>query len=337
MRKTTRYKIAKSLQTLCAILKISPERVIRRAGLPANYLTHETRGINSQQFFDMWDATVTEAGRPDFPIFLGKTAARGPAFSLVLAFSCSPNIEIGLSRVALFKPLLGPIRVLVDIGPASLSISFESADPDITIPDSLATFELVYLMELTRIFTSEHVVPLAVKIPENGDPDCQSALEEYFGTAPEFAKESALVISLEDAHRPLISENEELWTSYEPSLRRQLQEGDQNETTSSRVKSALLEMLPGGQSSVEAVSDKLRISKRSLQRQLNSEGKSFQNVLDATRSELSAHYLSNDALSVEEISFLLAYRDPNSFYRAFHGWTGMTPMKARGLANASAK
>jgi AraC-like DNA-binding protein len=27
----------------------------------------------------------------------------------------------------------------------------------------------------------------------------------------------------------------------------------------------------------------------------------------------------------------LAYRDPNSFYRAFQDWTGMTPAQARGL------
>jgi len=335
MSKTTRYKIAKSVQTLCAILKISPERVMRRAGLPTDYLAHERRGVNSRQFFDMWNAVVAEAERSDFPIFLGKSAARGPIFSLVYAFSCSPNVEVGLSRVALFKPLLGPIRLLIENDSASLSLSFYSADPDVTIPDSLEIFELVYLVELTRIFTAEQIVPLAVNMSEYSN--CQSALKEYFGIAPEVAEKSALIISLEDAHRPFISENEELWTSFEPSLRRQLQEGDQNAPTSSRVKSALLEMLPGGQSSVEAVSDRLHISKRSLQRQLNSEGKSFQNVLDATRSDLSIHYLSNDELSVEEISFLLAYRDPNSFYRAFHAWTGMTPMEARGRANASAK
>ncbi len=40
-------------------------------------------------------------------------------------------------------------------------------------------------------------------------------------------------------------------------------------------------------------------------------------------------YLSNRDLNTEEISFLLAFRDPNSFYRAFQDWTGMTPLQAR--------
>ena len=41
------------------------------------------------------------------------------------------------------------------------------------------------------------------------------------------------------------------------------------------------------------------------------------------------HYLKRADMSVQEISYLLAYRDPNSFYRAFQGWTGMTPGEAR--------
>ena len=33
--------------------------------------------------------------------------------------------------------------------------------------------------------------------------------------------------------------------------------------------------------------------------------------------------------SSAEISFLLGYEDPNSFFRAFHAWTGQTPERAR--------
>ncbi|MGW9031461.1 helix-turn-helix domain-containing protein [Streptomyces sp. NPDC055722] len=33
-------------------------------------------------------------------------------------------------------------------------------------------------------------------------------------------------------------------------------------------------------------------------------------------------------MTVREIAFLLGYEDPNSFYRAFHSWTGKTPAQA---------
>ena len=45
-------------------------------------------------------------------------------------------------------------------------------------------------------------------------------------------------------------------------------------------------------------------------------------------------YLREQKLSTEETSFLLAYRDPNSFYRAFSDWTGMTPAEARAAPSA---
>ncbi|MCP4182868.1 MAG: AraC family transcriptional regulator [Hyphomicrobiales bacterium] len=322
-----RYQIANSTQILCSILKISPERTLRRAGLPADYLCHEQQGVNSRQYFDLWDAAEAEAKRPDHSIFLAKTLARGPFASAVFALSCSPNIEIGLSRLALFKPLLSPVRLTIERSSYSLSLSFNSADQDIPIPDSFTIFEMVYFTELARIFTTEPIVPMAVNIPEL--LHYQDALSEYFGVVPKVATKNALILSLEDAHRPLISENEQLWASFAPDLHRQLRKTDPDGPMGARVKNALLELLPGGQSSAQAVCERLHISKRSLQRQLKNEGGTFQHILDTTREELSVHCLSKSDLSVEEISYLLAYRDPNSFYRAFQGWTGMTPKNAR--------
>jgi AraC-like DNA-binding protein len=65
------------------------------------------------------------------------------------------------------------------------------------------------------------------------------------------------------------------------------------------------------------------------------EGTSFQAVLSQTREALARHYLSSGALTAGEISFLLGYSDPNSFYRAFHAWTGQTPQRTRGAGRLS--
>lgn len=48
-----------------------------------------------------------------------------------------------------------------------------------------------------------------------------------------------------------------------------------------------------------------------------------------TRKSLARHYLSTPQLTEAEISYLLGYDDTNSFYRAFHTWTGRTPEHAR--------
>lgn len=45
---------------------------------------------------------------------------------------------------------------------------------------------------------------------------------------------------------------------------------------------------------------------------------------DGTREALARHYIEETALPASEISFLLGFDQPNSFYRAFRTWTGGT-------------
>ncbi len=322
------YQIAKSIGQVCAVLKIAPERVLRRAGLPSDQLANEGKGVTAAQFFAVWEAFVDEAKRPDLAIFLGRAYAHGPFSSPLFAFSCSPNIEVGLTRLSLFKPLMGPVELRVKRAATSLDITLSSTDAVIPIPGSMAAFELVYFLECSRTFTAEHIIPLEIGIPNKQKN--QTELDAYFGVKAQLAEVPTIVLSIEDAERPLVSENPGLWAGFEKDLQRQLANQTSESRMTTRVKSALLELLPSGQSSVEAVCDRLHVSKRSLQRHLKNEGQSFQTILDSTRSELSLHYLSSSDLRIEEISYLLAYRDPNSFYRAFHGWTGMTPTEARG-------
>lgn len=69
-------------------------------------------------------------------------------------------------------------------------------------------------------------------------------------------------------------------------------------------------------------------------RRLGAEGESYQTLLNATRANLASHYLKSKDLSGGEISFLLGYANPNSFFRAFHAWTGKTPEQARASMRA---
>jgi AraC-like DNA-binding protein len=127
----------------------------------------------------------------------------------------------------------------------------------------------------------------------------------------------------------LLSADPEHWVQFEPRFFRQKQARTEQHTVSARVCNVLPEMLPAGEANIHAAAARLRLSARSLQRHLKSEGTGFQTLLDATRKDLARQYLTTSDLTVEEVSYLLAYRDPNSFYRAFQTWTGQTPLAVR--------
>ena len=56
------------------------------------------------------------------------------------------------------------------------------------------------------------------------------------------------------------------------------------------------------------------------QRRLTGEETTFQAILDSTRESLARHYLAKSEMLAGEISCLLGYDDPRSFYRAFRAW-----------------
>lgn len=324
------YPLARKTTQLCQILKLPLVHVLRRAGLPPDYFEHEGKGSTSEQFFAIFNAIQDEAKRDDLPLYLGKLYANGPFIPAVFAFSCSRNIEIGTKRMALFKPLLAPIQLDVQRHTDRVSLTFQSTDPDIPLPAGMGLFEIVYFLECCRTFTAEPIVPLAIELVEGSSANPDEIA--FFSVTPTQGDVAAIHLSIEDATRPLISENTEMLNEVLTDLNRQLASKQAQTPVTTRVRHALVEMLPSGHSNVEHACSRLCMSKRSLQRKLQSESTSYQVVLDTVRSELSLHYLKQGDMTVEEISYLLAYRDPNSFYRAFQGWTGMTPMQARGAA-----
>lgn len=96
-----------------------------------------------------------------------------------------------------------------------------------------------------------------------------------------------------------------------------------------RVQEALSAALRTGRGSATHIAAMLRLSERTLQRYLRSEGTSFAEVLETTRRELALVHLRDPQLSVEEIALLLGYSDARPFARAFRAWTGTTPSAYR--------
>ena len=331
MANSKRYLVADTLRQMNPLLQLDLGRVLRRAGLAQDFLDNEGRGVTAHDYFALWDAVHEELGGATAVLDVARKLAGAPIIPAMLAFSSSPDTQTGLARLALFKPLVGPIRLQVKQLRETVTIEIASVEEEeAPMPVSVAAFELVFFIESMRRFTGVSITPLAVELP--ADAARFAEYEAFFGVSAQAARITRITLSLKDARRPLISQNAEFWAWLEVDLTRQLAERDAQAAIADRVRAVLIDLLPAGDASADAVCRQLGLSKRSLQRKLSAEGESFQSVLDATRSMLAMRYLHKGSMSVEEISYLLAYQDPNSFYRAFQGWTGMTPAAARSQA-----
>ena len=95
------------------------------------------------------------------------------------------------------------------------------------------------------------------------------------------------------------------------------------------IKKIIRNGLPDGVPTLESVSVALAKSEKTLQRELGHFDTNFKALLDNTRRELALGYISNQAIELNELAFLLGFSEQSAFQRAFKRWTGTTPGKFR--------
>lgn len=84
---------------------------------------------------------------------------------------------------------------------------------------------------------------------------------------------------------------------------------------------------------IEWLAQMLGVTKRTLQRNLKSQGTVFKDVKETARLNKAKELLGHTDLSVQEISWQVGYSDLSNFNRAFKRWTGVTaPSYRKSLA-----
>lgn len=321
------YFVSPAWKVLIHDLGASHANVLRRAGLPQDLFARERAALSTQEFFRLWDGIVREVGDSHIALRIGSAISVESFDPPVFAALCSPDLNTAMFRISQYKRLMCELSLHVDAGRQGTEISFEWMDKAAAPPPSLIVSKLVYFVQLARIGIRERIVPLKVESPALPSP--LQPYSEFFGTALIEGRNPVITFSQADAARPFLTANESMWSFFEPSLKKRLADLTESSTTGEKVHSSLLELLPSGGASLNAVAQRLGTSPRTLRRRLKAEGHSFQAILDGTREKLAEHYLRSTDLSGAEISFLLGFEDPNSFFRAFKNWTGTTPDSVR--------
>ncbi len=307
---------------------LEPADILRLAGLPEDLLSQPEVRVSGTDFFNLWNAA--ESLCPGIELALEavrRTTAETfspPAFAAL----CSPNFATALERLATYKQVCAPVRLeLEPTNDDGLRATIRWLNSTTPPPPSLSTMELAFLVRIGRMGTRQPIAPTAVALPQM--PERVQPYEEYFGTPIGTSVPGWIEFGREALVTPFLTSNDEMWNTFEPSMRRRLATLSGAASTTERLRAVLLESLPSGRASIADVSQRLGVGARTLQRRLRAEDSSFNNVLASVREQLARHYLASTELSCNEIAFLLGYAEPNSFFRAFQGWTGESPERHR--------
>src|SRR5690606_26370300 len=105
----------------------------------------------------------------------------------------------------------------------------------------------------------------------------------------------------------------------------------QFEGVSAKVMDSLRQRVGKSGLSIDKIAEDINLSKRTLQRRLQSQQANFAQLRDTMRFHYAIKYLIDENMSVDTVSKALDFSDRTSFTNAFKRWTGLSPSVFRKL------
>ena len=323
------------LHGICDMLNaagLDAGRLFSLAGIEADAMRDPQRRFASDQLSHLWNVITRESG--DDAIALAASDRPRPAMLDLLTYTMmtAPTLEAALQRFIRY------IRVISDATSFTLEpdpgrgawLRMSVAAGDVTVPRQRCEFILVTVLNIVRWISDRPITPLAIELAYE-EPGSTLAHARAFGGPLQFkAAANGLLIRAADLASALPAANSTLSALHERCAIDFLDRMDEANLTS-RVRELIIRALPDGDPPRSAAAAALCISERTLQRRLQDEGTSYQDLVDETRRALARGYLAREQMALAQIAFMLGFADQSAFCRAFQRWFKVSPSQYRKL------
>ncbi|WP_105619642.1 AraC family transcriptional regulator ligand-binding domain-containing protein [Vallitalea okinawensis] len=151
----------------------------------------------------------------------------------LFAAMCSKNGKHCFERISKYKKLIGPMLLKIEVDNEKLSLKYEYEDESFKLPRFTVLSEQVLMVNLIRKATGLHIKPIKVASRHNyGD----GVFEEYFGIKPSKSEINILEFRLKDALEPFLTDNNVMWSYFEPELTKRIKEIETDKSISAKVR-----------------------------------------------------------------------------------------------------
>ncbi|WP_339461990.1 AraC family transcriptional regulator [Pseudomonas sp. EA_105y_Pfl2_R69] len=277
----------------------------------------------------LWQRAVELSGDPAIGLNMAKVV-RPASFHVVgYALMSSRTLKEGFARLVRYQRIIGEGADL-SFRPQRNGYELTLAIHGDRLPAARQSCEasLAYALAFCRWMTGKPIRPQRVLFQGDPPADLQPFEQVFQGPLQFNADHYGLLFERADMDMPLPTANESLAQLHDRFAGDYLARFSESRVTH-LTRQVLCRLLPQGEPRREVVAQALHLSQRTLQRRLQEEGSSFQQLLDDTRRELAQQYLAQPALSLLEVAYLLGFADPSNFFRAFRRWFGLTPGEYR--------
>lgn len=320
-----------AIQPLWPLLKdrgIDPEPVFLESGIAPDRAKAANARVPVTECRAIWERADALIDDPTWGIRYGEYWHPSMFGPLGYAWLTSPTLRAAYERLSRFIDLFIE-RGVVTLRDAddSVLINFNYRNEPFALP-SVADAMTSLGITMCRAIYGSRLRPTELSFV-HAAPEHPGSYEDYFGCPVTFSADcdcvrlSAVVVDTAlpgaNPHLAEIAKNETI--RYLAKLNAASPED--------RIRRFIIDQLPNGRITGESVADAMHMSRRTLYRQLDKAGLTFNDLLQEVRMELAQAYLSVDTYSVSQIAFMLGFSEQAAFSRAYRRWYDESPSQTR--------
>ncbi|MBA4055980.1 MAG: AraC family transcriptional regulator [Marivirga sp.] len=308
---------------------ISAEELCVSSGIDLNLLTHDSNYEMSRIAAEaLWRNAGAMIGDPLFGLHFGESVQLAALGAVGEIIKNSQTVGEAITIAASFTPVVTDLfQLRVDKLDRSFQVTLidNNEIADDFVKQQVADFLMVFTIHELNGFILKKIVPRSVHL--KGPILAAAEYERVFRCKPVQGSGSySIDFDLVYWNEPIQTANYEMQKFFIQKVNASLQRTATSSSFQTKIMEYLMKNAYLGLLSVEDVAANFNMTPRSLQRKLQNEAVTFQQLADTVRKSLALHYLESGKYQIKEISHMLGYNEISAFSRAFKRWTGKPPL-----------
>jgi AraC-like DNA-binding protein len=301
---------------------IAPDGIFLDCGLDPRKMQDSRARYPADRVRAAWKLANEQIRKPCWGLQAGQLWDPGDFHALGYAFFASRTLKSALQRLRrYYAVVVQDVELRIQESADSLTLIYGLPDPSLNVASAEDARASIWIEMCRRACAGEcRLTEIAFIHP------CKPcSYEEFFGCKVRYeVEEHSVTIPRQDVERYLPAQNLEIARSGDEHLNAYIRSLT-TDSLAERARHAIVDELPSGKPSAADVARLLAISPRTLQRKLQQEGTTFEEVVESVRRDLAQEYVRSGDFDFLEITYLMGFSTLPAFSRAYKTWTGTPP------------